>query len=76
MLIVHNVADSISSQLNRLKSMQNSCTQLLIECVEARASYPHMRARLDGVIARTERVMTQNAAAIARLEIEARMSRF
>jgi Trp operon repressor len=63
---------AISQNIKELKTQQEKCTQVLLECIATRDEYPQYAERIDLVISSIEAVMSQNADRLARLEAEAR----
>ena len=61
-------ADSAETLIENLKSKQQSCTQILLDCLATREKFPHMAPRIDKIISTIEAVMSENADLLARLE--------
>jgi hypothetical protein len=69
-----NEASSIEASIKQLKAKQQSCTQLLVECVNFREENPQFAARADVVIASIEAMMSQTAELLAQLESNVRIN--
>lgn len=61
-------ADSADTLIENLKSKQQSCTQILLDCLATREKFPQMAPRIDKIISTIEAVMSENADLLARLE--------
>lgn len=56
-------------RLARLKSQQQACSNLLIECIKIMEVHPEYTNRLMNVMNQVETMMAENTRLIARMEI-------
>ncbi|MDB5078926.1 MAG: hypothetical protein JWP00_850 [Chloroflexi bacterium] len=68
MTILHTSKNDQTQRLSRLKNQQQSCTNLLIECVKIMETHPEYTDRLTAVMSQVEAMMAQNSRLIARME--------
>jgi hypothetical protein len=60
--------ETISQRLARLKTQQQLCNKLLMDCVSLKEIYPDHTERLMIVMSQVENMMVQNNRLIARIE--------
>jgi hypothetical protein len=65
---IRTSAESADTLIENLKSKQQSCTQILLDCLATREKFPHMAPRIDKIIGTIEAVMSENADLLSRLE--------
>lgn len=59
--------ETVSQRLSRLKTQQQLCNRLLMDCVSLMEVYPHYTERLMAVMSQVEDMMAQNNNLIARM---------
>jgi hypothetical protein len=60
--------ETLDQRLSRLKTQQQHCNKLLMDCVSLMEVYPHYTERLMTVMNQVESMMEQNNRLIARIE--------
>ena len=62
------VKDTSEHRLSRLKTQQQQCNKLLMDCVSLMEVYPGYSERLVALMSQVESMMEQNNRLIARIE--------
>lgn len=60
--------ETTSQRLSRLKTQQQLCSKLLMDCVSLMDVYPDHTERLTSVMSQVENMMEQNCRLIASME--------
>ena len=60
--------ETTGQRLSRLKTQQQLCNRLLMDCVSLMEVYPEYTERLMAVMSQVENMMQQNNRLIARIE--------